>query len=194
MVDWEALYLLGILQTDQVALRLRRVPAEIVLEMLLRKASVDVAFDWQVRGNVLLVSTREVLDFQMVIRIYDVRLLVQTVRRSASADHLIRMANPAEREATAARRADAIGDEGGLLLCCPDPSVLRSYYDVIEVIQQTVEPDSWRDNGGLATIEQHRGMLVVRSSARVHNELLQMLTTLAQSLNEPPPVVREVKT
>jgi len=47
---------------------------------------------------------------------------------------------------------------------------------LIELIKQTVEPDSWRDNGGLGTIFAFQNMLVVRNSILVHQRLGGYLT------------------
>jgi hypothetical protein len=43
--------------------------------------------------------------------------------------------------------------------------------ELIALIVQTVEPDSWADNGGLGTIQPFRNLLVVRNNILVHQAL-----------------------
>lgn len=52
---------------------------------------------------------------------------------------------------------------------------------LIHVIQSTVDPLSWEENGGPAgaTIHTFRSKLVVRNTARVHNEIRYLLEELA---------------
>jgi hypothetical protein len=53
----------------------------------------------------------------------------------------------------------------------PDPVMLQSVNLIIDLIQSTVDPDSWRANGGQGTIVFHGPTLslVIRQSAEVHS-------------------------
>ena len=42
---------------------------------------------------------------------------------------------------------------------------------LIDVITNTIEPDSWAVNGGAGTIAPFKGMLVVRNTPSVHQKI-----------------------
>jgi hypothetical protein len=58
--------------------------------------------------------------------------------------------------------------------------------DLIRVIQQSVAPESWSDNGGSGTITYFGGMLVIRQSARAHREVEKVLSLLRETAQNMP--------
>jgi len=54
----------------------------------------------------------------------------------------------------------------------PTPEELRQQIqDLIDVIQTTIEPDTWAINGGPGVIRAFRNTLVIRNSQFVHQQI-----------------------
>jgi len=75
----------------------------------------------------------------------------------------------------------------GLTRRSPDTEASR----LTDVIQSSVEPESWQDNGGRGTIRYYRGTLVVLQTAKVHRAVERLLSELRQATKhavetEPP--------
>ena len=75
----------------------------------------------------------------------------------------------------------------GLTRRSPDTEASR----LTDVIQSSVEPESWQDNGGRGTVRYYRGTLVVLQTAKVHQAVERLLSELRQATKhaaetEPP--------
>jgi hypothetical protein len=53
--------------------------------------------------------------------------------------------------------------------------------DVIDLVQETIRPDAWRDNGGdLGTIQEIDGRLAITATPRMHREIIALLEKLSR--------------
>ena len=52
--------------------------------------------------------------------------------------------------------------------------------ELVDMIRNVIEPDSWRANGGVEYIQVYQGSLVVRQSDSVHAELTRLLAALRE--------------
>ena len=64
---------------------------------------------------------------------------------------------------------------------------------LIDLIQTTLEPDSWADAGGNGSIESyHGGLLVINQDGQTHRRIELLLNMMRQAKQaEPGTVVRE---
>lgn len=60
--------------------------------------------------------------------------------------------------------------------------VMADFTQLIELIQATIDPDSWEENGGTGTITEFRNTnsLVIRNSQDVHDQIQDLLTRLRE--------------
>ena len=52
------------------------------------------------------------------------------------------------------------------------------------VITSSIEPGSWKDNGGTGTISEVNGVLIIQHSQRIHHRIKQMIEILRMELIE----------
>ena len=62
------------------------------------------------------------------------------------------------------------------------------------IVTTAVDPDSWQEMGGIGTIGEYNGLIVVRQTARTHTKVEKVLDMLREAANLPktkgPRVVR----
>ncbi len=75
---------------------------------------------------------------------------------------------------SAAPMIDPLTGQGG--------GVMADFTQLIELIQSTIDPDSWEENGGTGTITEFRNTnsLVIRAPQDVHDQIQDLLTRLRE--------------
>ena len=101
---------------------------------------------------------------ELITKVYEARDLVARIPRFKNAVRVdaaraLQPGNPGVSEGTA---QSPPGDSD-------DPK--QAVQELIEMIVDTVEPDSWVANGGLGTIKAWRRKVIVRNSLYVHQQL-----------------------
>jgi hypothetical protein len=167
VVRWQVLEDAGIERDKPVTMQVRNLRLSQVLWLIMNEAGgSDVKLAYRASGKLLIVSTAEDLGRVMVLRVYDVSDLLVTIPR---------FGGPGIDFATLSEGGGfgSLGRGGR-----PEAEETRSIQDrdadiqeLIDLIVETVEPDSWAANGGLGTIRAFHEMLVVRNSLRVHQAL-----------------------
>jgi hypothetical protein len=65
---------------------------------------------------------------------------------------------------------------------------------LMDIVTTAVDPDSWQEMGGIGTIGEYNGLIVVRQTARTHTKVEKVLDMLREAANLPktkgPRVVR----
>ena len=164
VVPWRALESAGVGRSEPVTLTMVRPTAAAALSGVLASAGDgDVSLGYAVRGDAVEVSTYEGLRRASDTRVYDVSDLLEP------------QASPARGPgpATATTRAFGGAEE------------IRSW------IQETIAPDSWRDNGGSAGAirvlrGRFTGLLVVTQTHENHRELARVLSAVRGFLPDDP--------
>jgi hypothetical protein len=175
VVKWPILQDAGIDPDKPITLKVKGLRFSQVLWMILNEAAgPDVRLAYRAAGPVLTISTHDDLGKEMVTRIYDLRdLLVGIARFEApqmdpgqalsqvgtstsggTGQNLFR-GQQSQRRGTTAEGTDQT------------PEMRR----LIEIIQQTIEPDSWQVNNGKGTIHDFNGMLIVYNTLQVHQQI-----------------------
>jgi type II secretory pathway component GspD/PulD (secretin) len=160
-VDWRALEAAGIDRNAPVTVRVRDVAVSKALRLVLDNVGGGtVKLGYAVDGNVLNVSTAEELAKNVITRVYDIRDLIVEIPdfTAVPAAPL-----PQTRPDPAKQRADRIKE-------------------VMDLIQETVAADSWREAGGtVGAMRQIQGQLIVTQTP----ENQQQIATLLAQLREP---------
>ncbi|HMQ16963.1 MAG TPA: hypothetical protein PKC49_13420 [Phycisphaerae bacterium] len=186
VVRWEELERVGIERTQPVSLTVRNVRLSQALWLVMNEAAPDgTKLAYRADDTFIVISSVRDLDQQMIVRVYDVNdLLASRLRRPTFgsvrqhtyvAGSQVAVAGgavgsrPITEQVTAGvllEGDDPLGED-------PDDRVSREAHmrQLMQVIVTTIEPDSWAENGGQGTMASFRGLLVVRNSPLVHQQI-----------------------
>ncbi len=175
-VNWYALELAGVDREAPVSLHYRRVPLRVVLDAALRHAGRDVELGILAVDNVLRISTADEFRQRLVVRAYPVADLLHRVRAfneppSLNVDGLQQTSYGGDQSGRPGTVWSGGGEEN--LPLDPDQRLAR----LIEVIVNTIEPQTWSQNGGPGTIEFFNDRIVVNNTLAVHERLAGPLGT-----------------
>jgi hypothetical protein len=171
-VRWQALENYGIERDKPITIHARDVRLSNVLWMILTEAGgPDTQLAYGAVDNILVISTRDDLNDDMIVMVYDVRDLFERVPDFTG--------GPRMRFDSGGQIGAPAIEEGG-----PSDEGRRDRLEqeqeaFVEVITATVEPDSWVENGGRGTVRLWRGQLIVRNGLYVHQVLGGALRDMA---------------
>jgi hypothetical protein len=136
----------------------------------------DVKLAYRAAGNMLVMSTEEDLSEEMIVRVYDVSDLLVNVPRFTNAARL----DPGQALNQLGQGGQGGGGGGGQSNLFEDTrdderddddQSAGSMAELVQLIIDTVEPDSWVTAGGTGSIHPFRKMIVVRNTILVHQAL-----------------------
>jgi hypothetical protein len=174
---WQTLEDAGIERDKPISMNVRGLRLSQVLWLLMKEAGgPDVVLAYRASGKLLTISTAQDLSQEMVTRVYDVAdLLVRVpiIRNRMSIDLTQLSQNQGQGGGTG---QSIFGGSGGGGQQDDDNRGNREgdnedINELIDLIVQTVEPDSWSDNGGRGTIHAYNKLLVVYNNILVHQKL-----------------------
>ena len=189
-VDWEDLEANGIDRDKAVSLKLRDVSFHTVLdEVLSQLGGSDVMLGFSVGSNLLRIASKEKLDRDKFTVVYDIRDLLVNVPRFTNAQRL---------DATQALQqvgqnmSGGMGGGGGSLFSEVADGAMNKLDqgldatliidDLLDVIRQNVEPDSWRETGGGdGNLRELNGQLVVYNTSEAHEQVTDLLSQLRET-------------
>ncbi|MCP4590058.1 MAG: hypothetical protein GY842_04890 [bacterium] len=137
-----------------------------------------------IEDEVIVISTAGDMTAQPVLRVYDVSDLIESgfARRRLLNTPLLRL-HLTGREADGAE-----GPGGGMALQNPfqggggvSGSMFERLEELIELIRETVLPETWRESGGCDTVRRQGNRLIVTAGPVVHAELEGLLALLRSS-------------
>lgn len=198
VVRWSSMEERGIQRDTPVTLKVKDVPAAEALDLVI--SSLDACgpqLAWEVQGSALIVAPQEVITGRTVVRVYDCRDLVRpalSAYERAEIDSILEMF-------AAGAGGGATGESGGGPLADTKPVTRtpsgeklskESALDRIEellrqrrieelqaLLVNTIEPDTWVDNGGeTGRISAYEATLVIKHTPRVHEEVGKLLDGL----------------
>lgn len=176
-VDWKTLEAAGVSRDTPVNLNLRRVSLRKVLNLLLSEAGGGEALAWTVDEGVIEVTTREIADQNMYLRIYNIEDLLLEIPDFDNAPNF-------NLESTRAASGQGGGGGGGSGQGLfgnqqgqgeEDEEITKTKeeraQDLVDLIKDLIQPDIWVDNGGTASIRYFNGNLIVRAPRSVHEAI-----------------------
>jgi len=182
IVRWNALEAAGVRRTARVEFRVTNLSLKQLLMLAAELASGrNIEMSAETDNDVVILRTQEDLELQSVVRVYDVRDLIE----SDAALHGKRIV-----AATATVRA-AIAASGATPATAPAttqsaPTIdaqYEQYLDSVErlklLISETVDAESWRDAGGtVGSMREFNGQLVVTQTPVAHDRVAKLLQDL----------------
>jgi beta-lactamase regulating signal transducer with metallopeptidase domain len=174
VVDWKALEAAHVAKDAPVSVRVRNVKLAQALRLVLDQAGgKDAALEFEVDGAVLKVTTREELAKNVMTRVYDIRDLLVHIPDFEDTPQLgvsKPLKDPGEPEAKAEKAAD------------PDKARAEAVSHITTLVKETVDPDSWRDNGGsVGQLRELQGQLIVTQTRDNQRQLVRLLTQLRET-------------
>lgn len=157
-VRWNRLADCGIERSAPISLRLRDVTLECGLRLLMGEFG-ECALGYYIEDGVLIITTKEDVYVRLVTRVYDVRDLLQCAGADAA-----EAGEPSDSEVHAPHRPQTAQEK------------------LEHLIVQTVEPESWMENGGAGTLVFYGDTLAVRAAGPVHRVLADVLEQLRDAL------------
>lgn len=180
-VDWEDLASNGIDRDKPISVRLNDVKLRTVLGEVLTQLGGDVPLKYTVGEGLVRVATKEKLDRDKHILVYDIRDLLTEIPRFVQypqADVL----EPGARGATGG--GDIFGPQGGDLEATGhrgEPSA-KMANQIMDLVRDTIEPDSWRETGGGdAALRELNGQLIVYNTSEAHQQVRALLSQLREA-------------
>lgn len=163
VVKWKVLEKAGVARDCPITLDEPQVRLDQLLRLVFAQATKDrpgLELAAHADGNTLIITTREDLNSRLIVRTYEVQDLLFVVPDFAAGGG----GGPGV--------AGGIRRGGGREREPADPA-----QQLIDTITQTIEPATWKVNGGKGTIVLFKGQLVIRNNLEVHQRLAELLAT-----------------
>jgi general secretion pathway protein D len=183
-VRWQKLADAGIERDKPVTIQVRNLRLSQVLWMIMNElGGSEVKLAYRISGNLLIFSTTEDLDKEMVTKVYDIADLLLRVPRATRSSGFDVSQGLSQGGGQGGQGGGGGGGGGGsgMFGQGQQQQGQQSQYDqrgdqeqtdkLIELIQDTVEPDSWQKHGGTGSIKAYQRTLVVRNTILVHQRL-----------------------
>lgn len=166
-----------------ITINLKNVRLEMLLDLILEQASSDGGLTYVERDGILIVSTMTNLEGASEVRVYNCR-------------DLLSMAGPkSEKDVGAAAPAPALGGFGGGIGGVIPAGVIgggeaapvalseseQRAEALKRLIQTAVKPNSWSDVGGIGTISEYNGLIVINHNAKTHKQVDHVLKMLREA-------------
>ncbi len=173
---WQTLEDAGVERDKPISMNVRDLRLSQVLWMLMKEAGgPDVVLAYRASGELLTISTADDLGEERVTRVYDVADLlvrVPTIQNRMSID--LSQLSQQSGQGGGGGGQSIFGQGGGQRDEQDNRGREGDNQDIDELIGliiQTVEPDSWDENGGRGTIHAYNKLLVVYNNILVHQKL-----------------------
>jgi len=185
-VRWQTLEDAGVRRDTPISIQARNLTLSQVLWLVMNEAAgSEVKLAYRASSSLLILSTEEDLSREMVTKVYDVSDLLLTLPR------VPRQTTFNVTQGLGQTGSSGGGGAGGGMFGTGQQGQQGQYGQaenlggqggrteiqrLVELIRDTVEPDTWRENGGMGTIIPYQNFIVVRNTILVHQRLGGYLT------------------
>ena len=194
VVNWSALAAAGVEKTSPVSLTLRDVPFKKVLQIVLQQVQGggSTQLGYSVDQGVITISTNDQLAQQKVVRVYDIQdLLVKAPNFSNFPQFNLQSATQNTNTSVSSGSAGSANNQGNLFgggaggagsAQSTTTSKKAMVREITKLIENTVDRNTWVDNGGtVGTIREISGQLVVSQTPAAQQKITSLLQQLRES-------------
>ncbi len=197
-VSWGQLERVGVRRDDRIEIKLKQVPIETVMDIVLREASGSTDLvKYIVSSGILMISTEDIVREPRVLRTYDVTDLIESgyaLRRFANTPVLGLKLTGREFVGGEAKRGGGGGGAHGGSGILGDPeddpdrlSEMELIGGIIDLLLELVEPDSWVDNGGeTGSVRVFDSTFLIRHTIKGHQQIADLFSMIRS--NHPAPL------
>jgi hypothetical protein len=160
---------------------------DIRLDKMLDRVFRMVGVDFYVDDGTIVISSREEVHTRLEMRAYDCRDLMDLPRRKGQAPfapraggHFGPAREPAAAQASGGNSAGTVGAAAAAAdgtAPVPDGDL-----EFMQLLQDSIKPDSWNEAGGPGTVAEYRGLLIVYQTGPAHREMAEFLMKLRQAV------------
>jgi len=192
-VDWKALSNSGVERNAPINLKLQDVPVSAALDRILEQlGDGDQRPRYDVQNGILMISSDEAMRKRVVLRVYDIRdLLLQVpVFDNAPSLELENALNQGQNRGGGGGGSAGGGNGGGggngnIFGDAGDenPRVSREELvkQIVDIIQDSVDRDGWRDLGGdTGSLQELNGNLIITQTPINHRSIEGLLAQLRE--------------
>src|SRR5271170_6564950 len=183
-VNWNALTAAGVSNLTPITLSLQDVTVGKLLSLIMTQASPSVPTVQFIDNNVLMITTREDADTQMVTRVYDVSDLVMSVPDFTGAPSFNLSSASQNQSVTASSSGGGGGGAssgnlfsgGGSNSASSTTSATDQLTQITQLIENSVDRNSWVDNGGtVGTVRSLNGQLIINQTPSAMTKISNLL-------------------
>ncbi len=170
-VNWPALEAAGVDPSAAVSLKLNGIRVRVMLDLVLKQVG-NGQLDWYIADNIIYVTTRELADRQQVTVVYPIQDLIVDVPDFKGPDFNLDSGNGGGGGGRGG--GGGTGPFGGGSGGQNEPPRLTKderAQQIVQLIQNIVEPDVWDVNGGFAKISTFNGNLIITAPRKVHEKI-----------------------
>ena len=181
-VDWQSLETVGIDREAPITLNLTNVPVKTVLDRVIEKASGSDPINgaaWSITDGVLTIASREVINKNKVLVIYDIRDLLIEIPDYPNAPELDLQNVLQSGQGGGGGGQSPFNDEDEDQE--PGRTLQERTDELINIITTNVDSQGWQENGGdVGFIQQLQGSLIVTNTPANHRAVHGLLSKLRE--------------
>jgi hypothetical protein len=185
VVNWKALEEAGVPRDTPVTLHLRNISLRRAMQLILSEASGDDKLSFTLDQGVIEITTRALADQKMFTCIYPVDDLIMDIPDfddapdfSLNSTSNNTSQNPSGSSGGAPQVGGVTGSPfggastgGGANGTDQGKTKSERADDLVKLIETTVQPDIWKDNGGTASITYFNGNLIITAPRSVQEAI-----------------------
>ncbi len=183
---WQILKDAGVAEDKPITLSAHNLPLTQVLWLIMNEAGgTDLKLAYRAAGRLLILSTADDLNKEMITKVYDVADLLINVPQAVNTPMFdvtqgmgqngggVGGAGGGMAGGMFQQGSQMQGQQGGYGSTngTTDQEANPKLDKLVNLIRDTIEPDSWRENGGSGTISPYQKLIVVRNTLLVHQRL-----------------------
>lgn len=193
-VDWDDLEANGIMRDKPISLNLRDVSLRTIVGQVLSQAGGDISLGYSAGSGLVRIASKEKLDRNKYIQVYDVRDLLVEIPKFKNAPQMELGSRPDTQRPTGSSffgTGPDLYDNGGKsesensLAGELNRSVAGEKAHVaqlMDIIRTTVAPNSWREvGGGDGALRELNGNLIVYNTSDAHRSVRDLLSQLRET-------------
>lgn len=185
-VDWDDLAAAGVDRDRPITVSFKNVKLSAILKEIIAQSSRDVPLSYRVVDGMVRIATKEKLDHEKFVQVYDVRDLIVGIPRFVGAPKIDQtaLANSNAGSPFTSGRGSLFSDAApedkdeehtGI----GDPAEIAK---LLDVIRHMVSPDSWRETGtGDASLRELNGNIIVYNTSDAQQQVSDLLRQLRES-------------
>jgi uncharacterized membrane protein YgcG len=180
-VNWRALELMNVTRQTLISVKLNDVSLRRVLKSVLDETGAGEQLTWYIDEGVIEITTREIADNQLITRVYPVDDLVMEVPNFAGPSFNLQNQQAQVSGGGGGGRGGSStglftgsggGGGGANGTYALEATTKQQRADsLVKLIQETIKPEVWRENGGTASIRYFNGHLIVTAPRSVHEAI-----------------------
>ena len=186
--NWSALEAAAIEKDAEVSLRLNNVKIEKALSLILNEVGAgEVELAYEIDDGVIQISTKDDLSRRTFVKVYNIQDLVVTIPTFRGRQISLENIGQQQQEGGLGGgqfigQGGGGGEGGGQDDEEDDQDGVDPLQPIIDLIQETIDPESWRAAGGnVGSVSSLQQQIIVTQTSTAHDQLRDLLRDLRRA-------------